>query len=434
MTLGAVADDAGSVTKVEFPEALAGLFEPHRYKVLYGGRGAAKSWGIARYLLVRGAKETIRVLCAREFQSSIGDSVHALLKDQIAAMGLQNFYEVQKTTILGRNGTTFLFEGLRHNIASVKSTEAVDVCWVEEAQTVRKGSWDTLIPTIRKDSSEIIVSFHPELETAETYKRFVTNPPPGAMVRKIGWQDNPWFPQVLRDEMDHLRNTDMDAYLTVWEGHCRQTLDGAIYANEIRKATEETRICSVPYENGKPVHTFWDLGRRDKTAIWFVQIIGFEFHIIDYYEASGHALDHFLKVIQDRGYIYGEHWLPHDAKHQLLASKLTIKQQMQAVGHKVMDVPNMSVADGIAASRAVFGKCWFDEKKTSDGLQCLRHYQYDYDPDTKERSMMPLHNWASHGSDSFRYLAASLREAKPKSGVKPYVAPSFNSNATSWMR
>ena len=147
---------------------------------------------------------------------------------------------------------------------------------------------------------------------------------------------------------------------------------------------------------------------------------------------SGFALDHFLKVIQDRGYIYGEHWLPHDGRHQLLASKLTIKQQMQEVGHKVMDVPNASKTDGIAAARAVFGKCWFDAKKTSDGLQCLRHYQYDYDEKTKERSMEPLHNWASHGADSFRYLAVSLREAKSTLiKMPPIPPPSFSQNA--WM-
>lgn len=416
----------------EFPEALSLLFEPARYKVLYGGRGAAKSWGVARALLILGVQSPLRILCAREFQSSIGDSVHALLKDQIAAMGLAGFYDVQKTTILGRNGTAFLFEGLRHNIASVKSTEAVDICWVEEAQTVRKSSWDTLIPTIRKDKSEIWVTFNPELESDETYQRFVGHPPPGAQVRKIGWRDNPWFPQVLHDEMEHLKTVDPDAYLTVWEGHCRQTLDGAIYAHEMRKATEEGRISSVPYDASKPVDTFWDLGRADKTAIWFAQIVGFEFRLIDYYENSGHALQHYLKVVQERPYIYGEHWLPHDAENELLASERTIAQQMRAVGHKVRITPKTSVKEGIEAARSVFGRAWFDQSKTADGLQCLRHYQYDVDPETKERSMKPLHNWASHGADAFRYLGVALRERKPAT-IKPFRATIQRAGNASWM-
>ena len=397
----------------DFPQALAFLFEPARYKVLYGGRGAAKSWGVARALLVLGTQYKLRILCAREFQNSMADSVHALLKDQIQSMGLGSFYEVQARVINGMNGTQISFEGLRHNIASVKSTEGVDICWVEEAQTVSKSSWDTLIPTIRKDGSEIWVTFNPELEADETFKRFVKNPMPGAQVHKIGWQDNPWFPEVLRDEMNHLKATDPDSYLTVWEGHCRQALDGAIYAKELRDATAENRITRVPYDASKPVDTFWDLGRADKTAIWFAQIVGFEFRLIDYYENSGVALAHYLKVIQERPYVYGEHWLPHDAQNELLASERTITQQMRAVGHTVRITPKTSIKDGIEAARSIFNRCWFDESKTADGLQCLRHYQYDVDPETKERGMKPLHNWASHGADAFRYLGVGLREKKP---------------------
>ena len=160
---------------VEFPEKLEFLFQPSRYKVLYGGRGSGKSWGVARALLVIGLQKSTRVLCAREFQNSISDSVHALLADQIKSLGLEDFYTVQNTSIFGKNGTEFLFAGLKHNITKIKSFEGVDVCWVEEAQTTSKSSWDVLIPTIRKENSEIWVTFNPELDTDETYKRFVDN-------------------------------------------------------------------------------------------------------------------------------------------------------------------------------------------------------------------------------------------------------------------
>lgn len=234
--------------KAEFPEKLECLFQPARYKVLYGGRGGAKSWGAARALLIRGASRPLRVLCAREFQNSIKDSVHKLLADQIEALGLSDVYEVLDKEIRGKNGTEFAFRGLRHNVTAIKSFESADVCWVEEAQTVSKASWDTLIPTIRKPDSEIWITFNPELDTDETYKRFVLNPPPDSIVRKINWSDNPFFPDVLRAEKDHLKEMDPDSYLVTWEGYCRQTLDGAIYAKEIRDATADGRIAKVQGE------------------------------------------------------------------------------------------------------------------------------------------------------------------------------------------
>lgn len=417
---------------LDFPEKLGFLFNPARYKVLWGGRGGAKSWNIARAMLALGTQSPLRILCAREIQKSIADSVHRLLADQIENMGLGVFYEVQKTAIVGLNGTNFLFAGLRHNIGSIRSVEGIDIAWIEEAQTVSKASWDALIPTIRKDGSEIWISFNPELDTDETYKRFVLNHPPDAEVVKVGWRDNPWFPAVLRAEMDHLKRTDHDAYLTVWEGHCRQVLDGAIYAREIREATEAGRLSGrVPVDASKPVHTFWDLGRADKTAIWFAQQIGFEHRIIDYYENRGEALGHYLKTIQARGYVYGEHWLPHDAENELLASERTIAQQMRAAGFTVRIVPKIGVADGINAARTLFPNCWFDAEKCADGMNSLRRYRYDVDPQTGQYSKAPLHDDASHGADAFRYLAVSMTERKaPVLTLKFRQAPA---GAAGWM-
>lgn len=412
--------------QIEFPEKMQFLFDPMRYKVLHGGRGGAKSWGVARALLILGAQKQTRVLCAREFQKSIGDSVHKLLSDQIAAMGLTHFYEVQQNVIRGRNGTEFTFHGLKHNIANIKSVEGTDICWVEEAQTVSKSSWETLIPTIRKENSEIWITFNPSLEDDETYKRFVKSPPKNSIVSAINWSDNPWFPKVLADEKDDLKAKDFDAYLTVWEGKCRVTLDGAIFANEVRKATTDNRFTRVPYDAGKPVNTYWDLGRADKTAIWFAQQIGFEYRIIDYYENQGHALGHYLQELQKRGYVYGEMWLPHDAQNELLASERTIAQQVQAAGYRTQITPKTSIADGIEAARTFFSSCYFDEDKCSDGIQCLRNYRYEVDENTKQYSNRPLHDWASHGADAFRYMAVSMK-------VPPKKRPSVHQNAGGWM-
>lgn len=400
-------------TNAEFPEKLKILFEPHRYKILFGGRGGAKSWGVARALLIQGAASPLRILCAREFQNSIAESVHHLLQSQAEAIGLGSFYEIQNAAIRGKNGTEFVFAGIRNNITKIKSFEAIDRVWVEEAQTVSKTSWDTLIPTIRKDGSEIWATYNPELETDETHQRFVINPPEDAAVVKINWSDNPWFPEVLRKEKDALKVRDPDAYQNVWEGNCRVTLDGAIYAKELRITQEEGRIRNVPYDALKQVHTFWDLGWADNTSIWFAQSVNNELRLIDYYSNSQQPLQHYIQVLQNKGYIYGTDWLPHDAKAKSLATGRSVEEIMVAHGRKVQITPNLSIFDGINAARTVFNRCYFDERKCSEGLQNLRHYRYDVDPDSKQFSGRPLHDHNSHAADAFRYFAISIAEDTP---------------------
>ena len=176
---------------------------PYRYKVAYGGRGSAKSWTIASLLVVAAYVNPIRVLCAREIQKSIGDSVIQLLSDTIERLGLQSFFDIQKTVITGTNGSRFIFEGLRSNITKIKSMEGINRVWVEEAESVSATSWETLIPTIRAPGSEIWVSFNPADELDNTYQRFVINPPPDSYVVAVNYQDNPWFPIELEKE----RNT-----------------------------------------------------------------------------------------------------------------------------------------------------------------------------------------------------------------------------------
>jgi len=416
----------------EFPEKLQFLFEPHRYKVAYGGRGSAKSWSFARALLILGAQKTLRILCARETQKSLADSVHKLLSDQIKALGLETFYEVQKSTILGANGTEFIFAGLKHNISNVKSAESVSIVWCEEAQSVSKGSWDILIPTIRKEGSEIWVSMNPELETDASYRKFIANPPPEAMVVKVNYSDNPFFPSVLEGERLHLKATDPDAYLHVWEGHCKQMLEGAVYSNELRAAQAQDRITRVPYDASAPVSTFWDLGFSDNTSIWFAQAIGFEYRLIDYLDDSQKPLTHYLQVLQQRGYVYGTHYLPHDAKAKQLGTGRSIEELMRAAGMKVEVVDRLSIADGINAARSIFGQCYFDGDKTADGLQALRHYRYEQVEEHGILKKLPLHNWASHGADAFRYFAVAIQAPKREQEQRKQVRR--NLGPQGWMR
>lgn len=408
--------DPTSLT-IELPHKLDFLLgDSARYKVAYGGRGSAKSWSFSESLLIRGVEKPTRILCCREFQKSISESVHQLLCDQIARLNLGYYYSITNTNITGRNGTSFGYAGLRHNASGLKSYEGVDIAWVEEAQTVSKRSWEILIPTIRKDNSEIWVSFNPELEDDETYKRFVLSQPHDSIVVKMNWQDNPWFPSVLRLEKDELAIRDPDAYLNVWEGHCRSALEGAIYAKELRQTKLDERITTVPYNPTKPVHTFWDLGWNSvtgKTAIVMAQSSGTAYNVIDYLEDAEHTVNWYVSELQKKPYVWGTDWLPHDADNtNMAAGGKTVKGLMVSLGRQVRVLPRRPIDEGINAARTVFTQCYFDATKTSDLIQCLNRYRYEIDQETGLRSRKPEASIYSHGADAFRYFAMAIEEEK----------------------
>lgn len=218
-----------AVLELKVPDALAFFLEEQaRYKVAYGGRGAGRSWTAARALAAMGYERKMRFLCAREIQVSIADSVHKLISEQIEALGLSRAYDIQRQGIYCRNGTEFIFSGIRSNVNKIKSLEGVDIAWVEEAESISEESWRVLVPTIRKPGSEIWATFNPREETDPTYQRFVVKTPPNAIVRKVGWQDNPWFPDELRKERDWLLATDPDAEAHVYGGEPRNRSDAQV--------------------------------------------------------------------------------------------------------------------------------------------------------------------------------------------------------------
>jgi phage terminase large subunit len=400
------------------------LMRPAPFKVMYGGRGGAKSISVGRTLAIMGAQRKLRWLCARETMASLKQSSYFLLKNQIQKMGLPG-YEFTKDRIYNLNGTEFTFAGLKGNEQGIKSYEALDGVWVEEAANVSQDSWDALLPTVRKKKAEVWVTFNPLLETDPTYQIWVLNPPPGTVCVKVGWEDNPWFTEMLRVQKDHMLATDPVKYRHIWGGECRSAVEGAVFAREMAQAEDEGRITEVPYNRAHPVHTIWDLGFGDMTAIWFAQAYGGRLHFIDYEEGNGKTIQEWLIICQQKGYLYGEDWLPHDGVDGIIHTKLTSDPSMSPellmrnAGRKVRIVVKMLVTSRINAARTVFPTCRFDKQKCSKGLHALRMYQWG--PPTEVRGnggtkilvepTKPLHDRFSHGADAFSEAAVCLREA-----------------------
>jgi hypothetical protein len=281
----------------EFPEKLQFLFRPARYKVAYGGRGGSKSWGFARALLILGSKKQLRVLCAREFQNSIQESVHRLLSEQIESLGLSSVYEIQQARIIGKNGTEFIFAGLKTDPTKIKSAEGIDICWVEEAEKLSSASWDVLIPTIRKPQSEIWVSFNPHLQTDSTYQRFIAAPPPDAVVVEVSFKDNPWFPEELEKERVHLKSVDPEAYLHIWEGQCLSVGDNQMIGVEQAYAASERYYKEDQYMHAAKVIGV-DVARYggDRSVIYRRQgLMAFEPYVfkgVDNMTFASHVMEH----------------------------------------------------------------------------------------------------------------------------------------------
>lgn len=228
--------------RFEIPEKLLFfLTEKKRYKVAYGGRGSAKSWTVARCLILFSLKSKIRVLCTRQLQTSIKDSVHKLLSDSIQSMGLDAFFDITRETIrCTETDSEFIFKGIQNNINEIKSIEGIDYCWVEEAQSVSEESWSILIPTIRKEGSEIWVTFNPDREEDATYQRFIAKKPPDSIVALVNYYDNAWFPDVLQKEMEYDKEVDYGKYEHIWLGKTVIDTEAQIYHGKFELKEFET--------------------------------------------------------------------------------------------------------------------------------------------------------------------------------------------------
>ena len=395
-----------------------------RYRGAYGGRGSAKTRTFALMTAVHGYRVgesggTGQILCGREFMNSLDDSSLEEVKAAIRSVPwLEDYYELGEKYIKSKDGRiSYVFAGLRRSLDSLKSKAKLILAWIDEAETVSETAWRKLIPTVREHNSEIWVTWNPESKESATHKRFRLDPPDNAKIVQMNWTDNPWFPDVLEQERLADKAKRPDIYDHVWEGDFLVHAEGAYYATEMREAKDQDRLGIVNYETGIPVVTAWDLGVGDSTAIWFAQFNGPEVRIIDYYESSGVGLEHYARVLQDKGYVYGEHILPHDVRVKELGTGKSRLETLESLGVRPVTIaPQLMVDDGIQAVRSMLKNCWFDAERCDRGIDALRQYHREYDDNGKVWRSKPAHDWASHGSDAFRYLAVGYRPAQTNWG------------------
>jgi len=388
---------------VRIPRVFKPLWKHYRYKVYYGGRGAGKSWSFALTLLIMGVKQRKRVLCTREVQGSMKQSVHKLLSQCIEILKLGSFYRVTRDGIFGRNGTEFIFHGLKHDPMQIKSLEGVDICWVEEAQKISNESWDILIPTIRKAGSEIWVSFNPNLETDPTYVKYVVNEQrDNALVVKVNYWDNPYFGDELREELEYQKELDYDDYLHIWEGHCKTSSESQIFKGKF--AVEEFKA-----PEGVVFYYGLDWGfSQDPTAVLRCYIIDRELYID--YESGGTQveLDSTYKLIDA---------IPQSKQYTIRADSARpesisfVKRQ----GYKIESVHKWagSVEDGIEHIRSF--------RKVHIHTRCLQtaseFVKYSYKVDRVTGDILPtIIDANNHYIDALRYALQPMikRLGKPK--------------------
>lgn len=408
----------------------------YRYIFIKGGRTSGKSHEIAGYLAERSFTEkNLKTVCLREVQKSIKHSSRTLIEQKLKDIlpEFSQYYkpiesEIRKT-ISNDNGL-FLFQGMNDLTKdNVKSLEDFDIAWFEEAQNASFATLKTLRPTIRKAGSQIIFTWNPFLPT-DPIDEFCASVQhePDVLVIQVNYTENPFLSETAKREIEIERtSTTEEEFNHIYLGGYDMTFQGHYYAALVNKARDDGRICEVPQKPGVDVITAWDLGLRDSTAIWVAQIVGLQVRVIDYYENHLEDLEHYVQWMKDNGYQDSKVYLPHDSKHERLGMLGSIKQQIRTLGlENLYDTPNVSIDSGMAMAKNLLKECYIDRDKCKDGLSALSHYHAKYDE--IKRTYAEVHDWASHGSDAFRYLALALDEQGKSKMVTKKV--SFNMNNT----
>ena len=408
------------------------LNEAIRFLGFKGGRGGGKSEAVAEFIVLEMMRKPCRVLCTREVQKSIKESVKSTIERKIKEKEASPYFEIVETEIRCKStGAVCMFSGLAsHTADSIKSFDAIDLCWIEEAQTVSKRSLDILVPTIRKTGSRLFFTWNPQNEF-DAIELFFKKPRENGKVHMVNFYQNKYCPKELLDEAEHCRVNAPQDYEHIWLGGFQQVTEGAYYTKQILEAIEGGRICSVKPDKGLPIHAVLDLGgasmTADLTAVWFFQKNVREYNLVGYWEGNGTSATEDAAMIQsfirEQGCTMGTVFLPHDSRQQQKSSGLSTLATYQNLSFTCQVVPMLGIMDGINLARDIFSKCWFDEETTKEGLKALRAYHEKKDPITG-KSAGAEHDWSSHGADAFRYFAvacASTAELAPKPTPKNII-------------
>lgn len=399
-----------STARVELPPKLIPVFgAKYRYRGAFGGRGSGKSFNFAKMLAIRGYQSKIKILCARELQNSIKDSVHSEIVSAIESEPwLSSNYEWGESYIRGKNGTAFIFKGLRHNSKEVKSTADIDICWVEEAEAVSESSWAILVPTIRKTGSEIWMTWNPEDSDAATQRRFINNPPPNSCIVEMNWHDNPWFPPELEAERTHDLKHRPDTYGHIWGGECLEITEAQVF-----KGKYEIDDFEIDSSFGNPYYGIdFGFARDPTTAVeCFVK-------------------DNILFIRRDCGRVALE--LDHTADFISAAIPNIIKYNSRADCARPESISYLqrhgmprisgvkkwagSIEDGIGFIRS-FDKIVL-HSECLGAIREFKHYSYKVDKNTGDILPIVIDAW-NHYIDAIRYALAPM--IKNKGGASVYV-------------
>ena len=412
--------------KILIPKKLINLFLGKAdVRASHGGRGSGKTRSFAKMSAVRGyqkamAGESGIILCGRQFQNSLDDSSLGEVKAAIQEEEfLKDFYDIGEKYIRSKDGRIdYSFAGLERNISSIKSKARILLAWIDEAEPVTDTAWQTLIPTIREEGSELWVTWNPARKSSPVESRFRFAGDPLIKCVEMNWRDNHWFPDKL--DRERLRDLSMrpDSYNHIWEGGYVTAVTGAYFAKHLADARAQNRIGRVAADPLLPIRLFMDIGgtggKSDAFSIWAVQVIGKEIRVLNYYEAQGQPIDSHIAWMHSQGYNSNKAsvWLPHDGSTQDRVYDVSYESAFTKAGYTVEVIPNQGKGAAIQRIEAVrrwIGSCWFNEEKCQGGIDALGWYHEKRD-DNRDIGLGPDHDWSSHGSDAFGLMCVVIEE------------------------
>lgn len=415
-----------ATARLEIPPKLIPVFNGEAdVRGARGGRGSAKTRTFAKmtavraYIWSKAGREGI-ILCGRQFMNSLEDSSLEEIKAAIRSEPwLLAQFEMGERFVRTKDGrVSYSFAGLDRSIDSIKSKARILLAWVDEAEAVTEEAWQTLIPTLREEDSELWVTWNPKRKGSATDKRFTAANDPRYKVVEMNWRDNPWFPAILERVRLKDLNERPDSYDHIWEGAYVSVVEGAYYAKSLTKAKLERRIGRVAADPLMTYRVFCDIGgtgaRADAFTMWVAQFIGKEVRVLDYYEAVGQPLGAHLEWLRSRGYgpTKAQIWLPHDGNTQDKVYDVSYASALRAAEYEVKVVPNQGKGAAkarIEAARRLFPAMWFNADTTEAGRDALGWYHEKKD-EVRNIGLGPEHDWASHGADAFGLMCVAHEE------------------------